>query len=121
MRGAESVVTSPISRLVRAHLWVAFAAFAVAALMGAAQMLVRSELTAPAERPETYFISVTAHGTLMAYVLPTLFIMGFGYFVATTALDRALPSIKAAWVGFWVASAGIVMATIPILRMRAPP
>ncbi|MET0657205.1 MAG: cytochrome C oxidase subunit I, partial [Steroidobacteraceae bacterium] len=77
MRTAGSVVNSPVSRLVRAHLWVAFTAFAVAALMGAAQMLVRSELTAPAERPETYFISVTAHGTLMAYVLPTLFIMGF--------------------------------------------
>jgi cytochrome c oxidase subunit 1 len=112
-------VNSPISRLVRAHLWVAFAAFAVAALMGAAQMLVRSELTAPAERPETYFISVTAHGTLMAYVLPTLFIMGFGYFVATTALNRHLPSIKAAWVGFWLAAAGIVMAAIPIFLGKA--
>ena len=112
-------MNSPISRLVRAHLWVAFAAFAVAALMGAAQMLVRSELTAPAERPETYFISVTAHGTLMAYVLPTLFIMGFGYFVATTALNRELPSIKAAWVGFWIAAAGIVMAAIPIFLGKA--
>jgi cytochrome c oxidase subunit 1 len=104
---------------VRAHLWVAFVAFALAALMGAAQMLVRSELTAPAERPETYYISVTAHGTLMAYVLPTLFIMGFGYFVATTALNRDLPSIKAAWVGFWLAAAGIVMAAIPIFLGKA--
>lgn len=76
-------MNSHTSRLVRVHLWVSFAVFAVAALMGAAQMLARSELTAPAERPETYFISVTAHGTLMAYVLPTLFVMGFGYFVAT--------------------------------------
>lgn len=119
MRTAESVVNSPVSRLVRAHLWVAFAAFAVAALMGAAQMLVRSALTAPAERPETYYISVTAHGTLMAYVLPTLFIMGFGYFVATTALNRELPSIKAAWVGFWIAVTGIVMAAVPIFLGKA--
>jgi cytochrome c oxidase subunit 1 len=112
-------VNSPTSRLIRAHLWVAFAAFAVAAVMGAAQMLVRSELTAPAERPETYFISVTAHGTLMAYVLPTLFVMGFGYFVATTALARELPSMKAAWTGFWLAATGIVMAAIPIFLGKA--
>jgi cytochrome c oxidase subunit 1 len=112
-------VSSHTSRLVRAHLWVSFAAFAVAALMGAAQMLVRSELTAPAERPETYFISVTAHGTLMAYVLPTLFVMGFGYFVATTALNRELPSLKAAWVGFWIAVAGVAMAAIPIFIGKA--
>jgi cytochrome c oxidase subunit I len=112
-------VNSHSSRLVRAHLWVSFAAFAVAALMGAAQMLVRSELTAPAERPETYFISVTAHGTLMAYVLPTLFVMGFGYFVAVTALNRELPSIKAAWAGFWIAVVGVVMAGIPIFLGKA--
>jgi cytochrome c oxidase subunit 1 len=112
-------VNSHSSRLVRAHLWVSFAAFAVAALMGAAQMLVRSELTAPAERPETYFISVTAHGTLMAYVLPTLFVMGFGYFVAVTALNRELPSIKAAWAGFWIAVVGVVMAAIPIFLGKA--
>ncbi len=112
-------MNSHSSRLVRAHLWVSFAAFAVAALMGAAQMLVRSELTAPAERPETYFISVTAHGTLMAYVLPTLFVMGFGYFVAVTALNRELPSIKAAWAGFWIAVVGVVMAAIPIFLGKA--
>jgi cytochrome c oxidase subunit 1 len=112
-------VNSRISILVRAHLWVAFIAFAVASIMGAAQMLVRSELTAPAERPETYFISVTAHGTLMAYVLPTLFIMGFGYFVAVTALNRELPSIKAAWAAFWIAVVGIVMSAVPIFLGRA--
>jgi len=112
-------VNSHISRLVRAHLWVSFAAFAAATLMGAIQMLARSELTAPAERPETYFISVTAHGTLMAYVMPTLFIMGFGYFVAVTALDRRLQGLKAAWIGFWIAVVGIVMATIPIFMGKA--
>ena len=57
-------------------------------------MLARSPLHAPFERPDLYFASVTAHGTLMAYVLPTLFVMGFGYFVAVTALDRPLPSLS---------------------------
>ncbi|HEX5077605.1 MAG TPA: cbb3-type cytochrome c oxidase subunit I [Geminicoccaceae bacterium] len=106
-------------RLVIAHMWVAFAAFALAAVMGAAQMLSRSPWTAPGEGPEAYFISVTGHGTLMAYVLPTLFAMGFGYFVAATALDRPLPSLRAAWLGFAVAVLGIGMATVPVLLGRA--
>jgi cytochrome c oxidase subunit 1 len=112
-------VNSANSLLVRAHMWVAFGAFAVASLMGAAQMLVRSELTAPAERPETYFISVTAHGTLMAYVLPTLFVMGFGYFVSVTTLNRELPSLRAAWAGFWLGVVGTVMSSIPIFLGKA--
>ena len=32
--------------------------------------------------------SVTAHGTTMAYVFPTLVAMGFGYFVTEEALKR---------------------------------
>lgn len=106
-------------RLVLAHMWVAFAALAVASVMGAAQMLSRSPLSAPAEAPEPYFISVTAHGTLMAYVLPTLFIMGFGYFVATTALNRPLPSLAAAWAGFAISAIGIVTACVPIFMGKA--
>ncbi|MFO7305706.1 MAG: cbb3-type cytochrome c oxidase subunit I [Gammaproteobacteria bacterium] len=112
-------MNSRTSELIRAHLWVSFFAFVIAALMGAAQMLARSELTAPAERPETYFISVTAHGTLMAYVLPTLFFMGFGYFIAVTALGRDLPSMKAAWTGFWLALVGSLMAAITVFLGKA--
>ena len=74
------------SRLVLAHLWVAVAVFAVAAVMGAAQMALRSGLPLPGAGPENYFLSVTAHGTTMAYVMPTFVIMGFGYYVAETAL-----------------------------------
>ncbi len=107
-------MTSSASRLVRLHIGVAFAAFAIAAVMGAWQMLVRSPLPAPLDSTENYFASVTGHGTLMAYVLPTLFIMGFGYFVAITALNRPLPGMRWAWIGFWVAVVGIIMAAIPI-------
>ena len=87
--------------------------------MGAAQMLVRSELTAPAERPETYFISVTAHGTLMAYVLPTLFIMGFGYFVAVTRSIASCRASRPRGLGFWIAVVGVVIAAIPIFLGKA--
>ena len=105
----------PVERLVLAHLWLAFGSFGIAAVMGAAQMLSRSPLTAPHEGAEAYYISVTAHGTLMAYVLPTVFAMGFGYFVAVTALDRPLPGLAWAWAGFWMALAGGVMALVTVL------
>ena len=90
-----------IERLVLAHIGVAFGSFAVAAVLGAWQMMARSPLSAPYATPASYFASVTAHGTIMAYVMPTLFIMGFGYFVAVTALERPLPSMRLSWAGFW--------------------
>ena len=80
--------------LVLAHCWVAFAAFAAASILGIWQMWVRSPLHAPYADPENYFLSVTAHGASMAYVLTTFFIMGFGYFVAETALARPVPGIR---------------------------
>src|SRR6516164_9953799 len=78
-------------------------------------MWVRSPLHAPYENPQNYFLSVTAHGVSMAYVLTTFFVMGFGYFVAETALRQALPWVAGAWIGFWVAAAGAVMAALTIL------
>lgn len=106
-------------RLILAHLWVAFGSFALAALFGAWQMLARSPFPVPLESQETYFAAVTAHGTIMGYVVPTLFAMGFGYFVAETALRQPLPYRSWAWAGFWLGIVGLVMAAIPILAGRA--
>ena len=64
--------------------------------------------------PGHYFMSVTAHGVAMAYVLTTFFIMGFGYFVAVTALERPLPGKAWAWGAFWVAIVGVVLTVVPI-------
>jgi hypothetical protein len=52
-------------------------------------------------------MSVTAHGVVMAYVLSTFFIMGFGYFVAVTALNRPLPGKGWAWAAFVAGVAGV--------------
>jgi cytochrome c oxidase subunit 2 len=54
--------------------------------------VVRSPWGAHVGTPSQYFMSVTAHGVAMAYVLTTFFIMGFGYFVAVTSLHRPLPA-----------------------------
>jgi cytochrome c oxidase subunit 1 len=107
------------NRLILAHLWLAFGTFAAAAVLGAWQMWVRSPLPAPLAKPELYFISVTAHGTVMAYVVTTLFAMGFGYFVAETALEQPLRGRSAAWVGFWMVVFGLIVAAVPIFLGRA--
>jgi len=105
--------------LVLAHLWVAFAVFAAASVLGAWQMWVRSPLSAPFAEPQTYFASVTAHGTGMAYVLTTFFVMGFGYFVAETALGRDLPGVRAAWGAYALGVIGAIMAVVTIMTGRA--
>jgi cytochrome c oxidase subunit I len=106
-------------RLTLAHLWVAFAAFAVAAVLGVWQMWARSPLPAPFLTAEAYFTSVTAHGVSMAYVLTTFMVMGFGYYVAETSLDRPLPLPRLAWLGFGLGMIGALMAAATIFAGNA--
>src|SRR6266516_4929529 len=108
-----------VERLCLAHFWVAFAAFLTACILGTWQMWVRSPLGAAGGTPGQYFMSVTAHGVAMAYVLTTFFIMGFGYFVAVTALNRPLPGKLLAWAAYWIAIIGVVMVLVPILTGQA--
>ena len=106
-------------RMVLAHLWFAFAAFGAALLLGEWQMFIRSPLHAWVSDPEWYYRSVTAHGTTMAYVLPTLVAMGFGYFVAETSLQRPLIGLGWAWAGWVLVVIGTVMAVVPVALGRA--
>jgi cytochrome c oxidase subunit 1 len=101
-------------RLVLAHLWFAFAGFGAALLLGEWQMFVRSPLHAWIGDPELYYRSVTAHGTTMAYVLPTLVAMGFGYFVTEKSLSRPLVGLSWAWIGFALVVLGTVAAIVPV-------
>lgn len=99
-------------RLVLAHFWIAFAAFAGAIVLGEWQMFVRSPLANWVNNPEHYYRSVTAHGTVMAYVLPTLVAMGFGYAICELALKRPLIGMRWAWTGFWLVVAGTAVAAV---------
>jgi cytochrome c oxidase subunit 1 len=99
-------------RLVLAHFWVAFIAFFAAILLGEWQMFLRSPLSEWINNPEHYYRSVTAHGTVMAYVLPTLVAMGFGYALAELTLKRPLHGMRWAWAGFWLVIAGTVLAAL---------
>jgi cytochrome c oxidase subunit I len=107
------------SRLALWHYWVAFAVFLLAVLLGAWQMLMRSPLPAPVDDSDAYYASVTLHGTAMAYVVTTFFIMGFGYVVAATSLGRPVRGMTAAWLGFAICLLGTVMAVAAILSGQA--
>ncbi|MEJ5991057.1 cbb3-type cytochrome c oxidase subunit I [Ramlibacter sp. PS3R-8] len=106
-------------RLVLAHFWVAFIAFAVALVLGEWQMVVRSPMHPWVGNPELYYRSVTAHGTVMGYVLPTLVAMGFGYALTELALKRPLLGLRWAWASFWMVVAGTVMAATPVALGKA--
>src|SRR3712207_5931800 len=82
-------------------------------------MWSRSPLSAPFLTAHNYFTSVTAHGVFMAYVLTTFLVMGFGYYVAETALKRPLPLPALAWVGFGLGIIGSAMTTATILSGTA--
>jgi cytochrome c oxidase subunit I len=108
-----------VRKLVLSHFWLAFGAFMIACVLGAWQMWARSPMDAPLHTAENYFQSVTLHGVAMAYVLSTFFIMGFGYYVAETALGRAQPYLKLAWAGFWIGVAGVLMTVLAVVSGNA--
>ena len=108
-----------VRRLCLSHFWVAFVTFAVACVLGVWQMWARSPLAPPFLSAQNYFTSVTLHGVSMGYVLTTFFIMGFGYFVAETALKRPLPGKTWAWVSFWMGIVGTLMAALTVIAGRA--
>ncbi len=106
-------------RLILAHFWLAFAGFGVALMLGEWQMFIRSPLHGWIGDPELYYRSVTAHGTAMAYVFPTLIAMGFGYAITEAALERPLIGRDWAWGGFALVAGGTVIAIIPVAMGRA--
>jgi cytochrome c oxidase subunit I len=101
-------------RLILAHFWLAFAVFAAALPLGAWQMFIRSPLHAWIGNPEWYYRSVTAHGTIMGYAMPTLVAMGFGYAISEASLSQPLIGRRWAWAGFFLIVIGIVTAMTPV-------
>lgn len=106
-------------RLILAHFWLAFGLFAVALVLGAWQMFVRSPLHAWISDPELYYRSLTAHGTVMAYVFPTLVAMAFGYSISQVALKQPLIGVRWAWLGLALVAIGAVIAVVPVALGRA--
>ena len=102
-------------RLASANIGVAVAAFGVAALLGALQGLSVADVAFPLRSESLYYISVTAHGVLMALVFTTFFIMGLGYAFLEASLGRTVGR-RTAWFAFWLAVVGTVLTAQTILR-----
>jgi cytochrome c oxidase subunit 1 len=103
--------------LTLAHLWVAIATFLLAAVLGTYQVLERAEMLPT--WVEGYYVSVTAHGVIMAFVLTTFFIVGFGYYVAATSLNRPVWNRGLAWAGFWTMLVGVLMVVWALITGQA--
>lgn len=106
-------------RLATANVGVAVGAFGIATFMALMQALSRASLDLPGRSAKMYYLSVTAHGVLMAIVFTTFFIMGLGVAFTTRALDRPLKWPKLAWAGFWIAVVGTAMTAWAILWGKA--
>jgi len=102
-----------------ANMWVAIIAFTIASAMALMQALSRADLDLPFRTAKMYYLSVTAHGVLMALVFTTFFIMCLGYVVAETTLKRPIANPRLAWVSFWVAVLGTALASWAILWGKA--
>ena len=105
--------------LALASMWVGFIAFLAAVVLGVYQVAERSGTFPAIESPELYFASVSTHGVLMAFVLTTFLVMGFGYYTATTSLGQKVWNKPLAWFGFWLSVAGVLTAAVPLLTGHA--
>jgi cytochrome c oxidase subunit 1 len=106
-------------RLATANIGIAVAAFGVAAAMALMQAISRANLDLPWRSPKMYYLSVTAHGVLMALVFTTFFIMGLGIALTNGALGRPLRWPRIGWASFWVALAGTLAALWAIFWGKA--
>src|SRR6185503_9303636 len=95
-------------RLILANIWVAVIAFAVATAMAVMQAMSRANLALPGRSPRMYYLSVTAHGVLMA----------LGWAVVRNERG-AMKWPRLSWVMFWISVAGVAMTTWAILTHRA--
>jgi cytochrome c oxidase subunit I len=113
--GRETLAS--VRRLAIAHMWVAFALFAVGSLLGVYQLLERDHLVATSAT--LYYESTTLHGVVQAFVLTTFFIVGFGYAMTAASLARPIRQTGLAWLGFWTMLVGSVIAALSIAAGKA--
>ncbi|HWV58505.1 MAG TPA: b(o/a)3-type cytochrome-c oxidase subunit 1 [Longimicrobiales bacterium] len=112
-------VGSSWSKLALAHFGVAVVAFGVAATIAVMQAMSRANAALPFRSERIFYLSVTAHGVLMAIVFTTFFIMGLGYVIARVGLRREIAGERLAWAGYFVALVGTILAAAVILAGKA--
>jgi len=114
----EAARSTSTNRLILAHIWVAVLAFGVAASMALMQALSRANLTLPGRTARMYYMSVTAHGILMAIVFTTFFIMALGYAVVQRE-NGTIRWPRLAWLWFGLALLGTVLAIGTVFAFKS--
>jgi len=105
--------------LAGSHIGVSIAAFAVASFMGVLQALSIADINFPRRDESLFYVSVTAHGVLMALVFTTFFIMGLGYVFAEVSLGRIVGR-GMGWAAFWIAARTTLVGSMMPLETRLP-
>ncbi|HYX20696.1 MAG TPA: cbb3-type cytochrome c oxidase subunit I [Thermoanaerobaculia bacterium] len=108
---------APVRGLALAHMWVGFALFAVASVLGLYQLHARSVIAGASA--DLYYRSMTLHGVVQAFVLTTFFIAGFGYAITAVSLRRPVRPRGLAWLGFATMLVGSVVAALSIVAGKA--
>jgi cytochrome c oxidase subunit 1 len=115
-------MTDSERRLAAANLIVALVALFGGVTTGLFQALEYAGVEVyPALAPviRSHYHSLSIHGVLNALVWTTFFICGFVPFVAARSLGTPLASARLGWVTFGLMTAGLVVASIPLLANAA--
>ncbi|MRH42450.1 cytochrome C [Aquibacillus halophilus] len=106
------------SKLVMAHMHVAFVSLFIGGLMGLLQTLVRAgTFTLPFGIG--YYQILTVHGVILALVLTTFFIIGFQFSLMSKTVGMTDKQRDSAWFGFWIMLFGTVTTAVTILLGQA--
>ncbi|HEY7204409.1 MAG TPA: cbb3-type cytochrome c oxidase subunit I [Methylomirabilota bacterium] len=108
-------------RLTAAHLLVANIALLGGILTGFLQGLEHAGFEFPASEYllRSYYHSVSLHGVLNVLVWTTFFICGFLPFISAQAYGMPLVGLRLGWITFWVMTAGLVIAAVPLVGNAA--
>ncbi len=119
---AESNDGAADGRLTAAYLAVALVALFGGVLTGLLQALEHAGVDVyPAVDwgIRSYYHGLSIHGVLNVLVWTTFFICGFLPFLTARALGMPLWSLRLAWGTFWLMTAGLVLAAIPLVGNAA--
>lgn len=110
------------NRLTAAYLTVALVALFGGVVTGLFQALEHAGVNLyPRLAPvvQSYYHGLSLHGVLNVLVFTTFFICGFLQFMTARALGMPLASPGLGWATFWLMTAGLLLAAIPLVGNAA--
>ncbi len=102
---------------IRLGIYISYVAIGLGAVFGLLQAITRAGFKVISA--DKYYLSLTAHGVIMALVFTTFFIMALALFVVTRELCIDSYSSSLNKLAFGLTIVGTVMAAIPILLGKA--